>query len=142
MTISKFEQDDINKVAWRACDTFRGVIDPAEYKNYILVMLFLKYLSDVWKDRHESAHNLRAERFVLPPNSSFDFLFDRRDDPDIGQLINIALRKIERENQAKLAGVFRNLDFNSDANLGERKDRNRRLTHLLKILAMLDLRPS
>ena len=44
-------QDEINKVAWRACDTFRGTIDPAQYKDYILVMLFLKYLSDVWKDK-------------------------------------------------------------------------------------------
>jgi type I restriction enzyme M protein len=36
-------QDEINNVAWRACDTFRGTIDPAQYKDYILVMLFLKY---------------------------------------------------------------------------------------------------
>ena len=46
-------QDEINNVAWRACDTFRGVIDPAQYKDYILVMLFLKYLSDLWKDKRE-----------------------------------------------------------------------------------------
>ena len=46
-------QDEINAVAWRACDTFRGAIDPAQYKDYILVMLFLKYLSDVWKDKSE-----------------------------------------------------------------------------------------
>ena len=46
-------QAEINDVAWRACDTFRGTIDPAQYKDYILVMLFVKYLSDVWKDKKE-----------------------------------------------------------------------------------------
>ena len=43
-------QADINKAAWSACDTFRGVVDPSIYKDYVLTMLFLKYLSDVWKD--------------------------------------------------------------------------------------------
>lgn len=37
----KITQDDINKVDWKACDTFRGVIDPSQYKDYILTMLFL-----------------------------------------------------------------------------------------------------
>ena len=49
----KINQDEINAVAWKACDTFRGVVDPSEYKNYILVFLFLKYLSDTWNDKIE-----------------------------------------------------------------------------------------
>ena len=49
----RVSQAEINDIAWRACDTFRGTIDPAQYKDYILVMLFLKYLSDVWKDKTE-----------------------------------------------------------------------------------------
>jgi type I restriction enzyme M protein len=156
MTISKIEQDDINKVAWRACDTFRGVVDPAEYKNYILVMLFLKYLSDVWKDKlaqyraeigddqERINRRMSRERFVLPENSSFDYLYAHRNDANIGELINIALENIEEENKAKLENVFRNIDFNSDANLGETKDRNRRLKNLLEDFAnpVLDLRPS
>jgi type I restriction enzyme M protein len=156
MTISQIEQDDINKVAWRACDTFRGVVDPAEYKNYILVMLFLKYLSDVWKDKLEQSRKefgddqerikrrMSRERFVLPDNCSFDYLYEHRSDANIGELINIALENIEEANKAKLEGVFRNIDFNSDANLGETKDRNRRLKNLLEDFAnpVLDLRPS
>lgn len=43
------KQNQINSAAWAACDTFRGVIDAANYKDYILVMLFFKYISDVWK---------------------------------------------------------------------------------------------
>ncbi len=44
---------EINAILWKACDTFRGTIDPSEYKNYILVMLFLKYISDVRREQYE-----------------------------------------------------------------------------------------
>ena len=57
-------------------------------------------------------------------------------------MINIALDGIEDANKAKLDGVFRNIDFNSEANLGQTKDRNRRLKNLLEDFAKLDLRPS
>jgi type I restriction-modification system DNA methylase subunit len=53
MTMKTISRDGVNNVAWRACDTFRGTIDPTQYKDYILLMLFLKYLSDVWKDKKE-----------------------------------------------------------------------------------------
>ena len=53
-TVSKVQQKDINKAAWDACDTFRGVLDPAQYKDYILVMLFVKYISDIWNDHYET----------------------------------------------------------------------------------------
>ena len=45
------KRDAIFNVVWRACDTFRGVIDPAQYKDYILTMLFVKYLSDIHKSK-------------------------------------------------------------------------------------------
>ena len=48
MEIKKIAQEDINRTVWKACDTFRGVIDPSQYKDYILTMLFLKYVSDVY----------------------------------------------------------------------------------------------
>lgn len=156
MSAAEINQEEINRVAWKACDTFRGVVDPSEYKNYILVMLFLKYLSDVWKDRLEQyrkefggdeervGRRMSRERFTLPPNSDFDYLYEGRKEANIGELINIALANIEEANKAKLEGVFRNIDFNSDANLGETKERNRRLRHLLEDFAnpVLDMRPS
>ena len=49
----RVSQTEINDIAWRACDTFRGTLDPAQYKDYILVMLFIKYMSDLWKDKRE-----------------------------------------------------------------------------------------
>lgn len=162
-------QQDVNNTAWAACDTFRGVIDPAQYKDYILVMLFLKYISDLWADHYaeykkEYGNNeerirrkLERERFILPYIefkdektgkvtdrflADFHALYERRKAANLGELINIVLDHIEEANKIKLEGVFRNIDFNSEANLGKTKDRNRRLENLLGDFAKLDLRPS
>lgn len=149
-------QKEINEALWSACDTFRGVVDPSEYKNYILVFLFLKYLSDVWKDRYDKykeeygddeeliRRRMKRERFVLPENSSFDYLIENQNADDLGNKINKALEKIEEANYEKLEGVFRNVDFNSESNLGKTKDRNRRLKNLITDFNKkeLNLRPS
>lgn len=149
-------QDEINGILWRACDTFRGTVDATQYKDYILVMLFIKYMSDLWKDktaqymerydgdRARVERALGRERFVVPPECDFDRLYAKRGEANIGELINIALEQIEDANKAKLEGVFRNIDFNSEPNLGQTRDRNRRLKHLLEDFAdpKLDLRPS
>jgi len=152
----KIAQKDINNAAWAACDTFRGVVDPAQYKDYILVMLFLKYISDVWQDHYNEyrkqygdddgriRRRLERERFVLPKGVSFYDIFEKRGDTNVGELINESLYAIEEANKAKLEGVFRNIDFNSEANLGKTKDRNRRLKMLLEDFnkPQLDMRPS
>ncbi len=173
--MSKIDQKDINNAAWAACDTFRGVVDPAQYKDYILVMLFLKYISDVWQDHYEEyrkqygdddkriRRKLERERFVLPKikltetneetgkqtvldefPATYYSLYERRSAANIGELINIVLDHIEDANKSKLEGVFRNIDFNSEANLGKTKDRNRRLKTLLEDFhkPQLDMRPS
>ena len=149
-------QDEIDGIVWRACDTFRGTVDPSEYKNYILVMLFLKYISDVWQDHYEQyqrqlgddaeriRRRLSRERFVLPAGCDFASLYTQRKADNIGERINVALDQLEDANREKLEGVFRNIDFNSEANLGKTKDRNVRLQQLLEDFAnpKLDLRPS
>lgn len=156
MANSHASKNEIGQIVWAACDTFRGAVDPSEYKNYILTMLFVKYLSDLRKDvladytqryngdmvRVERA--LKRERFVMPDEGTFDYLYERRDAANVGEIINIALEKIEDANKAKLEGVFRNIDFNSEGALGQTKDRNRRLKNLLEDFAdpRLDLRPS
>ena len=149
-------QQQVNQAAWAACDTFRGAVDPAQYKDYILVMLFLKFISDLWNDHLQTyrkqfggdetriRRRLERERFILPEGASFYDLHEARTEANIGELINIALEKIEDQNRAKLEGVFRNIDFNSEANLGRVKDRNRRLKNMLEDFAKpaLDLSPS
>ncbi len=149
-------QSEINNVAWRACDTFRGTLDPSDYKNYILVTLFLKYISDVIKDHRAAylaeykgdqarvARRLARERFLLPDGADFDSLYAQRNEADIGERINLALEKIEEANKTKLEGVFREVDFNSEGKLGQTKERNTRIKGLLEVFAdpRLDLRPS
>jgi type I restriction enzyme M protein len=158
VTDKKIRQEEINGILWAACDTFRGVVDPSEYKNYILVMLFVKYISDTWRDHYAEyqkqygddpqriRRRMERERFVLPEGASFYDLYNQRDAANIGELINEVLEKIEEHpaNKAKLDGVFRNIDFNSESNLGRTKDRNRRLKNVLEDFAnpKMDLRPS
>src|SRR5437763_1622597 len=153
---SEVSQDEINGILWKACDTFRGAVDPTEYKNYILTMLFVKYLSDLWKDKragYEQKYKgdkarveraLSRERFFVPKECDFEYLYAHREAANIGELINIALERIEDANKAKLENVFRNIDFNSEPALGQTRERNRRLVSLLDDFAnpKLDLRPS
>lgn len=148
-------QDQINNMLWSACDTFRGAFDSSEYKNYILVFMFVKYLSDVWKDHYDEYkkqygddeelinRKLSRERFVLPKNCTYDYIYDHRNDSDIGEKIDKILSQIEEKNIEKLDGVFRNISFNSEK-LGQTKDRNRRLLNLINDFAKpeLDFRPS
>ncbi|NJM32273.1 MAG: type I restriction endonuclease subunit M, partial [Limnobacter sp.] len=52
----QISQEDINRALWSACDTFRGTISADTYKDFILTMLFLKYISDVWQDHFDTYH--------------------------------------------------------------------------------------
>ncbi len=154
MTDSQIRNEIFN-VVWKACDTFRGVIDPGHYKDYILTMLFVKYLSDIRKsklaeytekyagDQTRIDRAMSRERFTLAEDCTFDALYAQRDAADIGQLINTVLEKIEDANKSKLHNVFRNIDFNSESNLGKTRQRNQRLKTMLEDFGTdkLDLRP-
>jgi type I restriction enzyme M protein len=148
-------QDEINAALWAACDSFRGTLDSSDYKNYILNFMFLKYLSDVWKDKYEDYkkqigdndelihRKMNRERFVLPNNCTFDYIVENKHEADLGSLINKITEKIEDENKSKMEGVFKDIDFNSDR-LGNTKDRNRRLKNLVDDFnkPQLNFRPS
>lgn len=144
---NKVSQKDINNTVWKACDTFRGTIDPSQYKDYILTMLFLKYVTDVYIEKKEEylkkydgneervKRALERERFIVPEESSFYFLYENRSSPKIGEMINHALAELEEANREKLGGhdgsnIFRNIDFNS-SNLGDAKGKVTRLRTLL-----------
>lgn len=152
-------QDNINKALWAACDTFRGTISADTYKDFILTMLFLKYISDVWQDHYEAYQKehgdapelieelMKNERFVLPKEASFYTLYEKRHEPGNGERIDLALHAIEEANGTKLkdAGksVFQDIAFNTDK-LGEEKQKNTILRHLLEDFAKpeMNLRPS
>src|SRR5262245_1772504 len=121
----EINQAEINAVALKACEIFRCVLDPSEYKNYILVFLFFKYVSDVWKDRVEQYHleykddeerirrRLSRERFIVPEGGDFEAVYRRRHDPNIGAIIDAALASLEEANKVKLEGLFRTIRLNS-----------------------------
>lgn len=156
----KITQKDINDAVWKACDTFRGSIDPSIYKDYVLTMLFVKYLSDVRDDKYEThlakyngdqeraERAMKHERFVVPEHSHFNYLYEHRNELNIGELIDIGLEDLVEANRDKLysedgAGIFQNINFNSSV-LGDTKDKNTRLKNLLLDFNKdtLDLKPS
>lgn len=155
MSNPKINQDAINAAVWNACDTFRGTVDPSIYKDYVLTMLFLKYISDVWQDHYDAYKKqygdhpelieemLRNERFVLPSAANFYALHEARHQPGNGERIDKALHAIEEANIAKLRDVFQDISFNANK-LGDEAQKNDILRHLLEDFAKpeLNLRPS
>ena len=155
MPNSQINQDDINKAVWAACDTFRGVISSDTYKDFILTMLFLKYISDVYKDEYDqlvATHGdnpalikamMAKQRFVLPDGASFWDCYEHRHQAGNGQRIDTALHAIEEANGTKLKNVFQDISFNTDK-LGQEKQKNDLLRHLLEDFGkdILNLRPS
>lgn len=155
MNKTDIAQDTINAAVWTACDTFRGTVDPSVYKDYVLTMLFLKYVSDVWQDHYDdykTKHGdkpglieelLKSERFVLPHSANFYTLYDQRHRPGNGERIDKALHAIEDANLGKLRDVFQDISFNANK-LGEEQQKNDLLRHLLEDFAKpaLNLRPS
>lgn len=151
----QINQDAVNKAVWSACDTFRGTVSADIYKDYILTLLFLKYLSDVWQDHMDTyakdygdapeliAEMMKNERFVLPADASFYALYARRHEAGNGERIDKALHAIEDANIGKLRDVFQDISFNSNK-LGEEKQKNDLLRHLLEDFAKpeLNMRPS
>lgn len=147
-------KQDIERVLWNACDSFRGKIDSSRYKDYILSMLFVKYLSDVCAEKREQyrtqyrgdeqriARAMSRERFTMNDASTFDYLYNHRTDSEIGQKINIALSHIEEDNSGKLRNVFRAIDFNSQVDFGDVREKNATLRNLLEDFHSLDLRPA
>lgn len=148
---STITQDDLNQTIWQACDTFRGAVDATRYKDLILAVLFWKYLTDhaAWQrrdlERRYGANDPRVERqvkrarFVLPDGADFWTIHKQRQADNLGELINIALDKIERDNEPKLTGLFRPIDFNSETLLGATRERNRLLRLLLEDFAKPEL---
>ena len=150
----KTTKSDIESVLWKACDSFRGKIDSSRYKDYILSMLFVKYLSDVCIETKEKYMRQYAgderrvkramgrEAFTLDEDATFNYLYENRNDSEIGQKINIALNSIEEHNSGKLRNVFRAIDFNSPVDFGEKKEKNAILKNILADFHTLDLRPA
>ena len=154
--MQKTTQSTINNVVWKACDTFRGTMDGSDYKDYVLTMLFVKYLSDFYKEKLELLKEeygdktdrieakLKREKFRLDESCTFDYLIKHKEAANLGEIMNKVLERIEEDNRDKLEGIFRSIDFNNKNKLGDTKERNTILKNLIEDFSdtRLDLRPS
>lgn len=148
--MAKTTFDDIKRALWAGANTFRDNIDAANYKDYVLSMFFVKYLSDTYAesvdDLKEKYEGIRLERqienlpFTLKYEYTFEYLLENQYAADLGNKISEALTGIESTN-AILNGIFRGIDFNSESNLGKKEQKNPILRNLLNDFANLDLRP-
>ena len=149
--MAKTTFDDIKRALWAGANTFRDNIDASNYKDYVLSMFFVKYLSDTFdeevKKLEKEYTGIRLERqilnlpFSLKKEYTFDYLLENQYAPDLGTKISEALTGIESSN-AILSGIFRGIDFNSESNLGKKEQKNPILRNLLNDFADLDLHPS
>jgi type I restriction enzyme M protein len=162
------DQDEINRAVWAASEAFRGGREQWQSRDFFLIILFAKYLSEFWKnlmhryevecsgDPERIAHRLRRARFMMPEveqrdaggvcviecfPADFDSMYARRERYDIGAVIDATLSTLEAANREKLTCIFRGISFNNDETLGPTKERNERLRKLLQALAALDLGP-
>ena len=146
----KYTQDELNKTLWAAADSSRTSVDAGVYKDYALAMLFFKYLSDLSKkqlkkyqrrfgpDKKRIKNKMKLDRFFMPKNSDFDYIYRIHEQDNVGEELNKALHKIEEANKNKLEGVF-SIDFNSEATLGKLEQRNRMIRNLIHDFHQIDL---
>ena len=109
---------------WASCDELRGGMDASQYKDYVLTMLFMKYVCD------------KPGLLEIPEGGSFDDIVALEGDKDIGNQINIIITKFAEENDLK--GVIDQADFNDEQKLGKGKDMQDRLSKLVAIFNDLD----
>jgi len=109
---------------WEAANALRGGMDASQYKDYVLTLLFVKYVTDRYKNDPDAA-------FIVPKGGSFDDLVEAKGKSDIGEKINKVLAKLAEENDLK--GVIDQVDFDDDSKLGRGKEKIDRLTKLIAI---------
>ena len=151
MTTKKYSQEDLNKTLWAAADSSRSTVDGGIYKDYALAMLFFKYISDKFKEQLEKyekqygsdteriEQKMKTNRFYLPKDATFDYVYTLIENDDIGEEVNKALHSIEDYNKEKLENVFSAIDFNSEAILGKADQRNKMIRNLIEDFAKIDL---
>lgn len=148
--MAKVTQEELNKKLWAAADSARGVVDAGVFKDYVLALLFYKYMSDMHKAEREKLKDkygeneerikmrLQNARFVMPDSASFYDVIAQKNADNIGEILNKALRSIEDANEEKLKGIF-TIDFNSQSVLGATDQRNKMIRDLLDDFKDIDL---
>ncbi len=118
---------------WASCDQLRGGMDASQYKDYILTLLFVKYVSDKAKADPNSL-------IEVPAGGSFDDMLAAKGDKEIGDRFNKIIAKLAEANG--LRNVIDQADFNDEEKLGKGKEMQDRLSKLVVIFNDLDFRGS
>jgi type I restriction enzyme M protein len=127
------KKSDLYSSLWQSCDELRGGMDASQYKDYILTLLFMKYVSDKAKADPDSL-------IVVPKGGSFDDMLAARGSPEIGDKFNKIITKLAEAND--LVNVIDLADFNDEEKLGKGKEMQDRLSKLVAIFNSLDFRRS
>ncbi len=116
---------------WKSCDELRGGMDASQYKDYILTLLFMKYVSDKYAHQPDAL-------IEVPVGGSFADMARLKGDKEIGDKINKIIGELAEANDLK--GVIDQADFNDESKLGSGKEMQDRLTKLVGIFEDLDFR--
>ena len=114
------KKSELYSSLWKGCDELRGSMDASQYKDYVLVLLFMKYVSDKGGDLVD-----------IPEGGSFEDMKKLKGKSDIGDKINKIIGELAKAND--LNGIITVADFNDDEKLGKGKDKVDRLSNLIKI---------
>ncbi|GAA8816558.1 type I restriction-modification system subunit M [Helicobacter pylori] len=124
------KKSELYSSLWAGADSLRGGMDASEYKNYVLNLLFLKYISD-------KAKNNNFSEIEVPQGCFYEDILALEGDKEIGDKLNKIIAKIAERNDLK--GVIDSVDFNDNTKLGEGKAMIDTLSNLVKIFADLSL---
>lgn len=127
------KKSDLYSSLWASCDQLRGSMDASQYKDYILTLLFVKYVSDKAKADPSSLID-------VPRGGSFDDLLKAKGSVEIGDRFNKVIGKLAEAND--LRNVIDLADFNDEEKLGKGKEMQDRLSKLVEIFNGLDFRGS
>jgi len=119
---------------WQSCDQLRGGMDASQYKDYVLTLLFMKYVSDKYAGSDDFAD------ITVPPGGSFADMVALKGTKEIGDRINKVISELAGANDYLLKGVIDQADFNDESKLGRGKEMQDRLTKLVGIFEGLDFR--
>ena len=124
------KKSELYSSLWKSCDELRGGMDASQYKDYVLVLLFVKYVSD----KYAGNPNALIE---VPPGGSFADMVALKNDKEIGDKINKLVGRLADANDT-LKGAINVADFNDEEKLGKGKEMVDRLTKLVGIFEGLD----
>lgn len=124
------KKNELYSSLWASCDELRGGMDASQYKDYVLTLLFMKYVSDKYKGDPYGM-------IVVPQRASFDDMVTLKGDKEIGDKVNKIIGALAEENDLK--GVIDVADFNDEEKLGKGKEMVDRLTKLIGTFEGLDM---